>query len=262
METVLWFHMKTQVLRQKFSQAAVDYDRYEMSQQSCAEDLLNNLVAAEISPDKILDIGTGTGSLLKGLSALYPKAKIFALDIAYNMLDCARKKTGKDYFIQADSQWLPFRENVFDLVVSNLAFQWLEDVEKAFGDIFCLLVNNGVFSFTTFGPDTLREIKTIFPQLNEHFRLPYSSELEFFLEKAGFFIQESSVKIEKRYYSSLLEIIRWLKKIGANYVGYIPTKTLGARKLWQEKEDDYRRYFGEKSRVYASFEIISISAKK
>ena len=51
---------------------------------------------------------------------------------------------------------LPFAASAFDLVWSNLALQWVNDLPRAFAELRRVLQVGGLFAFTTFGPDTLR----------------------------------------------------------------------------------------------------------
>jgi hypothetical protein len=60
----------------------------------------------------------------------------------------------------------------------------------------------------------------------------------------------------------MIDIIKWLKNIGANYTGYIPVKNLGMRKVWQEAETNYRNHFGKDEGVSATFEVFLIKAKR
>lgn len=253
--------MDTQIIRQRFSKAARSYDKHALIQRSCAEELLKKIAAADICPQSILDIGTGTGNLLSGISAIFRQARLVGLDFSREMLLCAERKVACS-LVQADTKELPFRPDSFDLIVSNLTFQWLGDLGRVFRDIYCALKNNGSLYFTIFGPQTLKELKTIFPALNEQMVLQDAVALGHMLKEAGFSNVNSSVSLEKRRYLNMIHIVRWLKDIGANYVGYIPSNNLGMRRLWQEKEEEYRKNFSYAGAVFASFELIFMGARK
>jgi len=254
--------MQIALLRKKFSSAAENYDIYAHIQKAVAQRLLERLSKGKIYAQRILDIGTGTGNLLSELNLLYPEAKIFALDIAENMLFCARKKAPYTLFVQADAKIPPFKKESFDLVVSNLSLQWVKDKENTFHSLFRILKKEGRLSFSIFGPETLKELKTIFPGLADSLNLPDINTLRYLLETAGFLVVDSERIIEKKCFASMLAIIKWLKNIGANYIGYIPAKNLGMRKFWQDKEAEYKKSFSFAEGVGATFEIIFIQARK
>lgn len=254
--------MNIQTIQHKFSKAAAEYDKYALIQKRFGTRLLAEVKKDAISAQRILDIGTGTGELLRGLREMYPNASITGLDIAAGMLQCLKGKKIASNLIQADAAALPFKEQTFDVIVSNFALQWVFDFENVLRDAYRILQPGGRFYFTTFGPKTFQELKTIFPALDERLRLQEADAVCQTLVNAGFRVERSSVHLEKAVYPSMVEIIKWLKNIGANYTGYIPTKSLGMRKVWQEKEEYYRQNFSTQDGVFATFEAIMINARK
>ncbi|XP_075214802.1 arginine-hydroxylase NDUFAF5, mitochondrial isoform X2 [Lycorma delicatula] len=58
-----------------------------------------------------------------------------------------------------DEEDLPFEENSVDLVVSNLALHWVNNLPGALSQILRCLVNDGAFLATIFGGDTLFELR-------------------------------------------------------------------------------------------------------
>ncbi|XP_035177238.1 arginine-hydroxylase NDUFAF5, mitochondrial isoform X1 [Oxyura jamaicensis] len=61
--------------------------------------------------------------------------------------------------IVADEEFLPFKEDTFDLVVSSLSLHWVNDLPKAFREIHQVLKPDGVFIGSMFGGDTLYELR-------------------------------------------------------------------------------------------------------
>ncbi len=98
------------------------------------------------------------GTLLKR----YRKADVVALDIAENMLQQVRSRGGwfrKPYCVCADGESLPFADDSFDFVFSNLMMQWCTDLEPRLHELRRVLAPGGLLMFTTFGPDTLMELR-------------------------------------------------------------------------------------------------------
>ena len=132
-----------------------------------AERLLERLDYVRLQPQLILDLGSGTGFCTAALSRRYKKARVMALDIAPSMLQQARNKlsrmekffNNRQRFVCADADYLPLKDQSVDLVVSNLTLQWCPDLDQTFAEIRRVLKPDGLFMFSTLGPDTLKELR-------------------------------------------------------------------------------------------------------
>ncbi len=153
-------------LRDSFSRAAADYDALAVLQQEIGRRLLERLDLIKLQPQRILDVGCGTGRLTKELSTRYPKAELIGLDIAHGMLQQARGKPGlfsrwrnKRRFVCADAESLPLTNNSVDMIFSNVTIQWVQDLDRTLAEFQRVLKPEGLLMFTTFGPDTLTELR-------------------------------------------------------------------------------------------------------
>jgi malonyl-CoA O-methyltransferase len=61
----------------------------------------------------------------------------------------------------ADAHRLPLRSQSFDLVLSNLLLEWCHDPDAVFAEAARVLRPKGLFTFTTLGPDTLKEVREL-----------------------------------------------------------------------------------------------------
>jgi len=73
-------------------------------------------------PERILDLGTGTGEAALFLAREFPRARVRGVDISDGMIEAAQRKVGLDpegriAFRVADAGALPYEEDSFDLVV-------------------------------------------------------------------------------------------------------------------------------------------------
>lgn len=149
--------------RRSFEQAAAAYDQAAVLQQEVAKRLLQRLDLMKIEPQRVLDLGCGTGQALPGLMTRYRRAEVVALDIALPMLTQARRRgrwLRKPRCVCADAERLPFADASFDLVFSNLMLQWCVDIEATFRELQRVLRPGGLLLFTSFGPDTLHELRS------------------------------------------------------------------------------------------------------
>jgi ubiquinone/menaquinone biosynthesis C-methylase UbiE len=111
---------------------ALDYDAMDHSavNRAFVDDLLAALGKSAIRHPQsaildILDLGTGTALIPIELCKVYPHCRIMACDAASHMLDQARynlaavELNDRIELRQVDAKALPFRETLFDVVMSN-----------------------------------------------------------------------------------------------------------------------------------------------
>lgn len=149
-------------VRDAFDRAAESYDQFAVLQNEVSRRLLEKLDIVKIKPQLILDAGSGTGMAIPALYERYKKAQLVALDLSENMLNkCAQQGRlfRSPHLVCADIEQLPFEDNVFELVFSSLSLQWCNDLNAALVEAKRVLKPGGLFVFTTFGPDTLKELR-------------------------------------------------------------------------------------------------------
>ncbi len=148
-------------LRRSFGRAAGSYDEAAPLQREIATRLLSRLDLIRIEPRMILDAGSGTGYCTRDLAHRYRRARVTGVDLAQPMAALARSRDRwwrRHRWVCGDIERLPFAGSTFDLVFSNLALQWC-DPRAAFGEFRRVLRPGGLLLFTTFGPDTLMELR-------------------------------------------------------------------------------------------------------
>jgi malonyl-CoA O-methyltransferase len=151
-----------QQARRAFNRAAATYDAVAELQNEIGGRLIERLDYIRLQPARILDLGAGTGAFSGALLKRYRKADVIALDIAENMLQRVPSRAGwfrRPRCVCADGESLPFADNSFDLIFSNLMLQWCVDLESALTELRRVLAPGGLLMFTTLGPDTLMELR-------------------------------------------------------------------------------------------------------
>ncbi len=249
-------------IKQSFAAASVTYDNVAALQRTVGKALLGTIDAESLTTGTLLDLGCGTGFLTSELLA--HTQPIIALDIALPMLQVTRRKlvdTPNVSYLCADAEQLPLAGQIVDGVFSNLALQWCVNLQAVFTDIKRVLKSDGRLVFSTFGPQTLQELKAAWADVDgySHVNDFYSEQqLTRFLQLAGY----TEIKVETRVYissyGSVLALMKELKHIGAHNViagrnKNITTKTTLQRMIaaYEEQSCDL---------IPATFEVIMVTA--
>lgn len=208
-------------VRRAFGRAAPGYDQVARLQRDMAENLLARLDYIRIQPQRILDVGAGTGWLTAQLGRKYSKARVMALDIAEPMLQQTRKR-GRWFrripSLCARTEAIPLADASLDMLISNAMLQWCANPEAVFAEWLRVLRPGGLLLFTSFGPDTLRELAEAWAQVDE---LPHVHEfvdiqiLGDALMGAGWENPVLDRDLYRTHYLDVLSLMRDIKALGA-----------------------------------------------
>jgi len=219
-------------VRRAFSRSAQSYDdaaklQHEVEARLLESlDYLNDPALAREPPQVVLDLGCGPGRASAAMRKRWPRARVVALDLALPMLREAGKRSGGwRHALQkpiervcADVRALPFAEGSVDVLFSSLCLQWVEDLPAAFAGFRRVLKPGGLLLVSTFGLDTLIELRSAFAQADSVPHVsPFASIAQFgdALVHAGF---RNPVLDRDEFvstYPDLPALMRELRAIGA-----------------------------------------------
>ncbi|MCG6939152.1 MAG: malonyl-ACP O-methyltransferase BioC [Gammaproteobacteria bacterium] len=253
-------------VRRAFDRAADNYEQFAVLQIEVCRRLLEKLEFVKISPEFILDAGAGTGYAVPGLFRQFKKANVVALDLSENMLMKTARHGGflrSPYLVCADIQNLPFADNTFDLVFSSLTMQWCNDLNAVLLEVKRVLKPGGLFVFSTFGPDTLKELRYSWRQVNESDHVNRFIDMHDIgdaLLQHGFAGPVMEAEVITVTYNSVDEIMHDLKAIGANVTADTQRagqqqKGLTGKSALQTVRQGYEQ-FRQNNVLPASYEII------
>ena len=135
--------------------------------QTARDELLERLDGIRISPDRILDLGAGTGAVAHALARRFRGADVVWVDPAVGLLHRARTRMprwlSKHRYVAAEAERLPLASHSVDLVLSNLAMPWFDSVDDALAECLRILRPGGLLLLNTLGPDTLKELAVAWP---------------------------------------------------------------------------------------------------
>ena len=251
-----------------FNAAAATYDNAAVLQRTVSERLVERLAMIKLVPGFILDIGAGTGHSARLLEKKYSKAKVFQLDMSYEMALISRKNSKRFFsrqnFICGDAERLPFADALFDLVYSSLSFQWCNDLDKCIAETTRTMNNNGFLIFATLGPDTLRELRHCWAQADDRIHINTFIDMHDIgdaLVRSGLDSVVMDVEYITMTYENCVDLMRELKSLGAHNVNTDRHKGLTGKNTFNEMQQQYETY-RHNGKLPASFEIIYGSAWK
>ncbi|MGE0080713.1 MAG: malonyl-ACP O-methyltransferase BioC [Thiohalomonadaceae bacterium] len=252
-------------VRRSFERAAAAYDEAAVLQRAVADRLLERLDVVRVQPRRILDAGAGTGHVSAALARRYPKAQIIALDLACAMVRRARARFGffarrfrGHGFVCADVERLPLADASVDMVVSNLTLQWCNPLDQAFAEFRRVLAPGGVLMFSTFGPDTLKELRASWSAADGAVHVNTFQDMHDVGDAlvrarlADPVMEREDIVVT---YERVDGLLRDLKAIGAHNVNAGRTRGLTGRRRLAAMTEAYER-FRHDERLPATYEVL------
>ncbi|HJW46387.1 MAG TPA: malonyl-ACP O-methyltransferase BioC [Lysobacter sp.] len=268
-------------VRRAFSRAAHHYDDAAALQREVAARLLDSLdyyderaqrAAADgnpRTPGVVLDVGCGPGHAAVAMQKRWPKAQVYALDLALPMLRETRHNAGgwrpfkqRPQVVCADARALPLADGCIDVLFSNLCLQWIEDLPAVFAGFRRVLKPDGLMVLSTFGPDTLWELRDAFAHADSAPHVsPFASIAQFgdALIAAGFkdpVLDRDEFRLQ---HATLAELMRELRTLGATNALTTRRRSLTGRARFARAAQAYEalRHDGK---LPATWEVITAHA--
>lgn len=261
------FEIDKKQVRRAFSRAAADYDAAAVMQREVCIRMLEKLDYIKLQPARLLDVGSGTGWGTRQLGERYPKAEITALDIALGMLQHARGTSSwwqklfqgrREQYLCADVEALPVASGSIDMVWSNLALQWCNDLPATFVELHRILNTDGLLMFSCFGVDTLKELRIAFRDVdgyNHLNRFVDMHDVGDMLVAAGFADPVMEMETLTLTYEDVRAVMQDLKSIGAHNATAGRASGMMGKAAWQRVIANYET-LRRNGKLPATFEIV------
>lgn len=250
-----------QLLRTRRDRAAMGIGDYDFLLRDVAERLTDRLSLVKRDFARVLDLGAHHGLLADLLKSRAGTIDVFASDLSPRFAAQNNVPT-----VAADEEFLPFRANCMDAVVSNLSLQWVNDLPGALLQIRQVLKPDGLFLAAVLGGESLRELRDSLMQAELAVTGGASPRVSPFIDmrdmgglmqRAGFALPVVDSDMITVDYPHALKLMQDLRGMGASNATrnrlMIPTRRevlLEAGKIYQEK-------FGSiTGRVPATFQVI------
>jgi malonyl-CoA O-methyltransferase len=164
----------------------------------------------------------------------------------------------KQRFVQADLEALPIAPRRLDMIFSNLALQWCNDLDRTFREFRAVLKINGLLTFSSFGPDTLKELRASWAEVDGRPHVHAFMDMHDIgdaLIHAGFSSPVLDVEHFTLTYQELDALMRDLKTIGASNAASGRGRALTGRNQLSRLRDTYERYRKE-GLLPATYEVV------
>lgn len=244
-----------------FERAVDSYDEAAVLQRQTGENMLERLEVVKLQPEVILDVGAGTGIATAALAKRYKKARIVALDFALPMLRQTHRRGSwlrRPLCVCGDAEQLPLADDSVDLIFSNAAIQWCNDLEGTFSEFRRVLRPGGLLMFSTFGPDTLKELRQAWGAVDGHTHVspfPDMHDVGDALMRARFADPVMDADRMTLTYEDVRGLMRDLKMIGAHNVTTHRQRGLTGKGRMQAMINAYEE-FRSNGRLPASYEVV------
>ena len=242
-----------------FSRAASSYDSVARLQRQVGQQLLD-LLPNDHQPVQVIDLGCGTGYFTEKLAKKYAIAELTGIDFAQGMLAFSSTEHGAaGRWLCGDAENLPLADDSVDLIFSNLAFQWCEQLPLLAAEIARVLKPGGRLAFTSLGSETLCELKASWAQVDDYVHVNH------FLDAGDWREAFSHVGLDFQYfetdrcefsYRDLRHLTDELKGLGAHNVNTGQQKGLTGREQIRTLIQAYEQFRNTSGQLPATWDII------
>lgn len=187
----------------------------------------------------ILDLGSGPGTLKHNKTSKKTIYPTLSLDLSLEIL-----KYCNNCSVNADANYLPFANNSFPFIISNLMLQWPDKKSVVANEMHRVLKPNGKLILTTLIKPSLHELQQAWAEVDDephtlHF-LDQGKYLSVF-NQAGFSITEHYSWHNTEYFSTLSDLMWHFKHTGTNLTKQYHDKGLGGRSRLQKLDNAYQK---------------------
>ena len=217
-------------VRAQFDARARHFARHDAVTREIAQRLADRLQYIRMNPERVVDIGCGSGAAIPALAARYPAAALIGIDIALGMLQqrgqrlrerLSRWLGGRHstLWVAADAARLPLAAETVDLAFSNLMLHWHPAPHTVLPEWKRTLRVGGLLLFSCFGPDTLKELRAACRVALPHARpMPFIDMHDFgdMMVASGFADPVMDAEVVTLTFASARELVSEVRALGGN----------------------------------------------
>lgn len=234
----MFLHEK--LIQHNFNHAAHTYLAHNTLQQHVAGKICSFLATHNLESSFMLDLGSGPGTFH---SKSTPPSIIY--DISLNML----KQSSHSHKINGTATALPFKDQCFDLIISNLMIQWSTDKALVLNEAKRVLKPHGYIIITTLTSNSLWQLQEYFKHIDNNLHtLEFLSCEEYFniAKQSKLSLVYHQSWPETLYFKTLYKLFSHFKLTGTSLPKSTSNIGLGGRKgltqlanLYPKTHEDY-----------------------
>ena len=254
------YRLDKQKVAQSFGRAAETYDSAAHIQTWSSEKLLKTLDDSG-AIQSIVDLGCGTGTQTAILNKKFPLAQVTGVDFSAPMLAYAKAHQSDSAirWLCSDAEDLALQDQSEDLIFSNFALQWCNDLTPSLAEIYRVLNSNGQFYFAIPGPQTLWELREVWGEVDKHIhinRFASADQWQTTLKSVGFSQIELTQATKIEYHPSVKDLLWNLKTVGATNYNRGKSKQLTGKQHLKRLYQAYEQYKTDQGQYPATWDII------
>ncbi|PIE00807.1 MAG: malonyl-[acyl-carrier protein] O-methyltransferase BioC [Thiothrix nivea] len=256
------YYLEQAKTRSGFDRAASSYDAAAVLQREIGDRLLERLDLIRLQPERVVDLGCGTGKMTEQLLKRYQNAQVIGLDLALSMVQMTQTRGDPQHRpvgVCADVAQLPLPPSSVDMLISNLMLQWCNDLPAVFSELVQVLQPEGLLMFSTFGPDTLKELRASWGEVDGYThtnRFVDMHDVGDALLQAGFRDPVVDMEIITLTYAEVRGLLQDLKNIGANNATAGRNRGLTGKQRMRNFYQAYEQFRLEDGQYPATYEVI------
>jgi len=258
-----------QSVRQHRNRAATNLRDHDFLFRETAARLVDRLNDVTRTFRVALDLGCHGGEVAAALDDIGGPETLVQCDLSAKMAYLARRERSS-VAVCADEELLPFGEQTFDLVLSNLSLHWVNDLPGALAQARRSLKPDGLFLGALLGGDTLHELRHALNTAEIEVEGGLSPRLSPFadvrdvgnlLSRAGFSLPVADRETITVSYPDALKLMSDLRGMGETNANVLRRGEFSRRTTLLRAAEIYHQAFGdENGRIPATFEILFLTA--
>ncbi|WP_228133285.1 malonyl-ACP O-methyltransferase BioC [Acinetobacter sp. Ver3] len=203
--------IQKEMIATRFAKSHWTYADQARIQQNVAKHLseLMRLYVSSSELAKVFEIGCGTGNLTQEMLHHFKMDQVILNDLYADVEHTISHHQPVEWRI-GDVEKIELPKDL-DLCASSSALQWMSEFERLIQKIYSALKPNGYFCFSTYGPQNLKEIKSLTGQGLKYFD---QSQIKSLLEQNGFEVMHCEQQLAQLHFAHPKLVLKHLQATG------------------------------------------------
>jgi len=246
------------IVGKRFLKKKESYKKQASIQKKASQKLFSAVSEHKDIISSLYEVGCGTGFLTEQILANFTLDYLYVNDLTGGIVpeidDLALKYNCANYdYLIGDAETIDMPKGI-NAIVSASTFQWFHDLPTFIKKSYDALDKDGVFAFSSFGPENFIEIRK---SAGKGLRYLTLAQLEALL-KPYFNVTYKYEWKEKLYFDEAIKVLRHIQATGVNGLG----GAYFGKERMQSFVREYQRKHSEGRQVFLTYHPVIIVAQK